>query len=419
MTEAEIRKQVADTALAWMGAAQGDAVHKAIIDTYNGHKPLPRGYALAYTDSWCAATVSAVSIKLGLTDIMPVECSCTAMIALYKALGRWQEDESVTPGIGDVCFYCWEDTGSGDCTKDPDHVGIVVGVDGGTIKVMEGNKGTSHVVGIREVPINGRYLRGFGRPDYAGKATTTAPAEDKLTLEKAIQRKIGADEDGDIGKASLVDIATYVGADGCWPLTVKLYGCPFIVSKDILPFAPRAELSGWANAISGSFSSGTDPWSILVSEGAVLCGHACHEPTYGLPETVLYKLYSGTIGIRRVRTVSELPDGLRTAVGGMGLESLFDPDAEGFRICTAGGKTEDFRDPLRDTNHTILGVKRGYWYLGYCPSMTAKEVNTLAWTLGLDGAIMLDGGHVAAINGGESWARINTDQIQYYAIQAI
>jgi hypothetical protein len=298
-------------------------------------------------------------------------------------------------------------------------VGIVVDVDGGTIKVFEGNKGTSHVAGIREVAINGRYLRGFGRPNYASKATTTVPAEDKLTLEKSIQRKIGADEDGEIGKASLVDIATYVGADGCWPLTVKLYGCPFIIAKDILPFAPRGPLSEWAHAISGSFSSGIKPWSILVSEGAVLCDHACHYPYYGLPETVLYKLYSGTIGIKRVRTVSELPDGLRTAVGGVGLLGNYDPDAEGFRKCTCPSRTEDFSDPLRDTDHTMLGYKRGFWYLGYCPSMTAKEVNSLARTLGLDAAIMLDGGHVAAINGGESWAKINTAQVQYYAIQAI
>ena len=32
-------------------------------------------------------------------------------------------------------------------------------------------------------------------------------------------------------------------------------------------------------------------------------------------------------------------------------------------------------------------------------------------------AIMLDGGHVAAINGAESFAKINTGQIQYHMIQ--
>ena len=38
--------------------------------------------------------------------------------------------------------------------------------------------------------------------------------------------------------------------------------------------------------------------------------------------------------------------------------------------------------------------------------------------LQLDLAIMLDGGHVAAINGEESFARINTTQAQYYLIKA-
>ena len=34
-------------------------------------------------------------------------------------------------------------------------------------------------------------------------------------------------------------------------------------------------------------------------------------------------------------------------------------------------------------------------------------------------AVMLDGGHVAAINGAESFAKINTSQAQYYLIQAV
>ena len=58
-----------------------------IIDTYNSHKPLARGYAMKYTDAWCATFVSAVSIKCGLTDILPTECSCGEMIALFKKLG--------------------------------------------------------------------------------------------------------------------------------------------------------------------------------------------------------------------------------------------------------------------------------------------------------------------------------------------
>ena len=39
------------------------------------------------------------------------------------------------------------------------------------ITVIEGNKGASSVVGYRSVPINGRYIRGFVRPNFDGVST--------------------------------------------------------------------------------------------------------------------------------------------------------------------------------------------------------------------------------------------------------
>lgn len=59
------------------------------------------------------------------------------MISLYKNLGRWKEDDSYTPGIGDVIFYDWDDSGSGDCTGGADHVGIVTAVSGTSITVIK------------------------------------------------------------------------------------------------------------------------------------------------------------------------------------------------------------------------------------------------------------------------------------------
>ena len=49
--------------------------------------------------------------------------------------------------------------------------------------------------------------------------------------------------------------------------------------------------------------------------------------------------------------------------------------------------------------------------------MTGRKVDEHCRKLGLELAVMLDGGHVAAINGAESFAKINTSQIQYYMIQ--
>lgn len=190
MTETQIRQSVVATAKAWLGCNEADGSHRQIVDVYNSHRPLARGYALKYTDAWCAGFVSAVAIKLGLTDIMPTEVGVWNMIELYKKLGRWKESDSYVPKPGDVIMYAWGDNGVGDCTGGASHVGIVSACDGKTITVIEGNK--NDAVGYREIAVNGRYIRGFGLPDYASKATEDEPVtpapkepkkEDTITME--------------------------------------------------------------------------------------------------------------------------------------------------------------------------------------------------------------------------------------------
>lgn len=173
MTETQIRAKVVATAKAWIGYNEADGSHRQIVDVYNSHKPLARGYALKYTDAWCAGFVSSVAIRLGLTDIMPTEVGVGEMIKLYQRLGRWKESDSYIPRPGDIIMYAWGDNGVGDCTSGASHVGIVVSCDGKIITVIEGNK--SDAVGYREIAVNGRYIRGFGLPDYAGKATEAEP----------------------------------------------------------------------------------------------------------------------------------------------------------------------------------------------------------------------------------------------------
>lgn len=169
MTESEIRQKVVNTAIQYLGCKESDGSHKKIIDIYNGHKPLARGYAVQYTDAWCATFVSAVSILCGLTDIMFTECGCGAMVQLYQNAGRWQENDAYVPSPGDIIMYYWNDSGSGDCVGYPDHVGIVVSVSSGSIKVIEGNKSNS--VAYRTISVNGRYIRGYCLPNYASKAS--------------------------------------------------------------------------------------------------------------------------------------------------------------------------------------------------------------------------------------------------------
>lgn len=153
----------------WVGIREGSEGHKRILDIYNSQKPLPRGYKMTESDPWCAAAATAVAVELGYTDIIPCECSCGKLIQKAKEMGIWVEDESVTPEPGWFALYDWGDDGKGDCTGDPEHIGIVTEVVNGQLLVAEGNitgeDGTDGV-GMRELPVNGRYLRGFIAPKY-------------------------------------------------------------------------------------------------------------------------------------------------------------------------------------------------------------------------------------------------------------
>lgn len=167
MTEQQLRQKVVSIMESWVGWSEANGKFKKIIDIYNAHKPL--SYKVKYTDHWCATTVSAAFIKAGLSDIGFKECSCGRMIELYQKAGRWMEKDSYSPKVGDVVMYDWEDSGKGDNTGWPDHVGIVSSVTGKNITVIEGNK--SENVGYRNMTVDGKYIRGYCLPDYASKAT--------------------------------------------------------------------------------------------------------------------------------------------------------------------------------------------------------------------------------------------------------
>ena len=182
MTEQEIRKQVVTKAKSYLGYKESDGSHKKIIDLYNSHKPLARGYAVKYTDEWCATFVSAVGIALGYTDIMPTECSCARMITLYKAKGRWEENDAHVPSPGDIVMYDWQDKNNGDNIGNPDHVGFVVSLNGTSMTIIEGNKGEA--VAYRALSVNGKYIRGYCLPDYASKVTK--PKQADTAVEKTV-----------------------------------------------------------------------------------------------------------------------------------------------------------------------------------------------------------------------------------------
>ena len=158
------RASMIEQAQAWVGRTEADGSFKSIIDTYNSHTPLARGYELKYTDEWCAGFVSAVAIATGNTDNVPLEVSCPRMIQIAQNMGIWQENDGYVPSPADIILYDWDDSGNGDNTANPDHVGIVESVSDGVITVIEGNM--SEKVGRRSLDVDGRYIRGFITPEY-------------------------------------------------------------------------------------------------------------------------------------------------------------------------------------------------------------------------------------------------------------
>lgn len=190
----------------WIGKNEADGSFREVIDIYNSHTPRARGYKLQYSDEWCAGTVSAAAIATGNTDAVPLEVSCHYMIEGAKAKGIWVENDGYVPQGGDIILYDWQDSGAGDNTGNPDHVGVVEYTSGGVIHIIEGNKGRK--VARRELSVNGRYIRGFIVPKYS---SNTAPGGGSTpsasgTIDELARRVIAGEfGSGDTRKNALGD----------------------------------------------------------------------------------------------------------------------------------------------------------------------------------------------------------------------
>lgn len=152
----------------WIGFSEANGKFKQIIDLYNSHKPLARGYAVKYTDEWCDTTVSAAAIKAGAVDLIGTECGCEEHVKIFKNKGIWIEDGTITPQPGDIIVFNW-----GDNTQPndgySDHIGYVESVSGRTITTIEGNKGQA--VGRRTLTVGNGNIRGYARPKYSGSSS--------------------------------------------------------------------------------------------------------------------------------------------------------------------------------------------------------------------------------------------------------
>lgn len=186
MTELELRQTVVNVMLDWYkkGVKESDGSHRQIIDLYNKYGD-QTGYHMTYSDPWCATAASAAFLVaehntgIPFSTIIPKECSCERMIQKFAKLGEWEENDAYVPTIGDYIFYDWNDTGVGDDTGISDHVGIITGINMGRISTVEGNYNNGF--GKRSIAINGRYIRGFGLPNYAKLASSSTTTKTTTT----------------------------------------------------------------------------------------------------------------------------------------------------------------------------------------------------------------------------------------------
>ena len=169
------RSAIVGLAKALVGTKEGSSTHHSIIDRYNAHTPLPRGYRVKYDDAWCATFISYLAIAMDCTDIIPIECSCPRMVELAKSMGIWVEDDGYTPDAGDIVLHDWQDSGIGENYGSPDHIGLVTETNGKDFVVTEGNYKDS--VCTREMTVGGRYIRGYIVPRYTGESPRTGQNE--------------------------------------------------------------------------------------------------------------------------------------------------------------------------------------------------------------------------------------------------
>ena len=173
-------QKVVDIALSYVGCKTGSAKHKELVKAFNSVRP--HGEKAANSSPWCAIAWTAWQILAGNTiKQVPMSYNCGQLIKDAKNLGIWIEKDSTKPKIGWGILYDWDDSGKGDNTGAADHVGLVYAVDSKYIYVVEGNKGTAETCGKRAIQINGRFIRGFIAPEYAGAGSSPNSSKKFIT----------------------------------------------------------------------------------------------------------------------------------------------------------------------------------------------------------------------------------------------
>ena len=241
----------------WIGFSEANGKFKQIIDLYNSHKPLARGYAVKYTDEWCDTCVSAAAIKAGAVDLIGTECGCEQHVKIFQSKGIWIEDGTITPQPGDIILYNWDD-GTQPNDGYSDHIGYVESVSGNTITTIEGNKGEA--VGRRTLTVGNGNIRGYARPKYgAGNGSNTPSTPSKSVSQIADEVIAGKWGNGDARKNAL-EAAGYNYSEVQAAVNAKLSGGGSAPAKK-----SNAEIA--KEVIAGKWGNGDDRKKKLQAAG--------------------------------------------------------------------------------------------------------------------------------------------------------
>lgn len=198
---------------------------------------------------------------------------------------------------------------------------------------------------------------------------------------KAIQSAMGILSDGLLGEHTLDRI-------------YRAYAQPqdaysdFFYNATVITGRPENAFTSLQRSLSDNSISGTFQWkgnvvSPLVVDGKLINGNSAHAHKDN-PDTVLY--FDGEV--KEERTIYfDRP--CKWAIGGVGLHN-WNPQLEGYYGV--------YGDVLRNTYHTMVGVyPDGYMVLVYAKGTGDSMRKLMMDRLKCKYAIMLDGGHIAAV----------------------
>lgn len=271
---------------------------------------------MTVNDAWCATSVSAAFIAVGLSNIFPcVECSCENMINLAISAGIWVENDAYVPDVGDVILYDWDDNGVGDCTGWSDHVGIVVSCDGSTIRVIEGNK--SNTVGYRDIAVNGKCIRGFITPHYAAGGSVTPQPSGKKSVQEVAKEVYAGEWGNNPERKEALEKAGYDYQEVQDAVNALVNGSTPTPSKSVQDVAKEVINGQWGNNPDRQKkleAAGYNYQEVQNAVNAILKGNAATDLTAIAKEVILGKWGNGQERIDRLKAAGYSPTAVQKRV---------------------------------------------------------------------------------------------------------